>query len=41
VPRGLVEKMEWAEELTAGNERVTLFVPFNYVKQKGPERLDD
>jgi undecaprenyl diphosphate synthase len=30
VPLGLVEKMEWAEELTAGNERVTLFVPFNY-----------
>jgi undecaprenyl diphosphate synthase len=30
VPQGLVEKMEWAEELTAGNERVTLFVPFNY-----------
>jgi undecaprenyl diphosphate synthase len=30
VPRGLVEKMEWAEELTAANERVTLFVPFNY-----------
>lgn len=30
VPPGLVEKMEWAEELTASNERVTLFVPFNY-----------
>ncbi len=30
VPRRLVEKMEWAEELTAANERVTLFVPFNY-----------
>jgi undecaprenyl diphosphate synthase len=30
VPRGLVEKMEWAEELTAANERATLFVPFNY-----------
>jgi undecaprenyl diphosphate synthase len=30
VPAGLVRRMEWAEELTAGNERVTLFVPFNY-----------
>jgi undecaprenyl diphosphate synthase len=30
VPKGLVEKMEWAEELTAANERITLFVPFNY-----------
>ncbi|MET0305975.1 MAG: polyprenyl diphosphate synthase [Solirubrobacterales bacterium] len=26
----LVEKMEWAEEKTAGNERITLFVAFNY-----------
>jgi undecaprenyl diphosphate synthase len=26
----LVERMEWAEELTAGNERITLFVAFNY-----------
>ena len=30
VPRSLVKKMEWAEELTAANERITLFVPFNY-----------
>jgi undecaprenyl diphosphate synthase len=30
VPRSLVEKMEWAEELTTANERITLFVPFNY-----------
>ena len=30
VPLSLVEKMEWAEELTAGNERITFFVPFNY-----------
>ncbi len=30
VPRSLVEKMEWAEELTAANRRITLFVPFNY-----------
>ena len=22
--------MDWAEELTAGNERITLFVAFNY-----------
>jgi undecaprenyl diphosphate synthase len=26
----LVEKMDWAEALTAGNERITLFVAFNY-----------
>ena len=39
VPQGLVEKIEWAEELTAANQRITLFVPFNYVKLKGPERL--
>ena len=26
----LVERMRWAEELTAGNERITLFVAFNY-----------
>jgi undecaprenyl diphosphate synthase len=26
----LVRRMEWAEELTAGNERITLFVAFNY-----------
>jgi undecaprenyl diphosphate synthase len=30
VPRGLVAKMEWAEELTGGNDRITFFVPFNY-----------
>ncbi|HET6868950.1 MAG TPA: polyprenyl diphosphate synthase [Solirubrobacteraceae bacterium] len=30
VPPGLVERMEWAEELTAQNERITLFVAFNY-----------
>jgi undecaprenyl diphosphate synthase len=30
VPPGLVERMNWAEELTAGNERITLFVAFNY-----------
>ncbi len=32
VPRSLVEKMNWAEELTAGNERMTLCVPFNYTR---------
>ena len=26
----LVERMAWAEEETAGNERITLFVAFNY-----------
>ena len=26
----LVERMAWAEELTAANERITLFVAFNY-----------
>lgn len=26
----LIERMSWAEETTAGNERITLFVAFNY-----------
>ena len=26
----LIERMEWAEETTAANERITLFVAFNY-----------
>jgi len=26
----LVERMEWAERVTAGNRRITLFVAFNY-----------
>ena len=30
VEPNLVEKMEWAEQKTAGNERITLFVAFNY-----------
>ena len=30
VDPGLVEKMQWAESLTEGNERITLFVAFNY-----------
>jgi undecaprenyl diphosphate synthase len=30
VEPGLVEKMEWAEAATAANERISLFVAFNY-----------
>ncbi|MGI9097382.1 MAG: polyprenyl diphosphate synthase [Solirubrobacteraceae bacterium] len=30
VDPALVEQMEWAESLTAGNDRITLFVAFNY-----------
>ncbi len=30
VEPGLVEKMEWAEGKTEGNERISLFVAFNY-----------
>jgi undecaprenyl diphosphate synthase len=30
VPPDLVKRMEWAEGLTAGNDRITLVVPFNY-----------
>jgi len=30
VPPDLVERMEWAEETTRSNERITLFVAFNY-----------
>jgi undecaprenyl diphosphate synthase len=30
VDPALVERMEWAEEKTAGNERIALFVAFNY-----------
>src|SRR6059058_1592997 len=30
VGRELVERMEWAERTTAGNERITLFIAFNY-----------
>jgi undecaprenyl diphosphate synthase len=26
----LLERMEWAEQLTAGNDRVSLFIAFNY-----------
>jgi undecaprenyl diphosphate synthase len=27
---GLVRRMDWAEDLTGGNDRITLFVAFNY-----------
>jgi undecaprenyl diphosphate synthase len=30
VPAQLVRRMEWAEETTAGNDRITLYVAFNY-----------
>jgi undecaprenyl diphosphate synthase len=30
LPAGLVERMEWAEDLTSANRRITFFVPFNY-----------
>lgn len=30
VPRELTDAMCWAEELTAANDRLTFFVPFNY-----------
>jgi undecaprenyl diphosphate synthase len=30
VDRELVDRMDWAEELTAANDRITLFVAFNY-----------
>ena len=30
VPESLIERMSWAEQLTAGNSRITLFVAFNY-----------
>jgi undecaprenyl diphosphate synthase len=30
VPERIVEQMRWAEELTAANERITFFIPFNY-----------
>jgi undecaprenyl diphosphate synthase len=30
VPAELVERMEWAEETTGANDRITLFVAFNY-----------
>jgi len=30
VPRGVIERIEWAEAITAENERITFFIPFNY-----------
>jgi undecaprenyl diphosphate synthase len=30
VPDEIVRRMEWAEQLTAGNDRITFFIPFNY-----------
>jgi undecaprenyl diphosphate synthase len=30
IPEELVQRMRWAEELTDGNRRITLFVAFNY-----------
>jgi undecaprenyl diphosphate synthase len=30
VPPDMVEQMEWAERLTAGNDQITFFIPFNY-----------
>ena len=30
VPRALIERMEWAEDVTKANRRITLFVAFNY-----------
>jgi undecaprenyl diphosphate synthase len=30
VPHGLIERMRWAEELTAENTRIMLLVAFNY-----------
>ncbi|MDQ6842618.1 MAG: polyprenyl diphosphate synthase, partial [Actinomycetota bacterium] len=30
VPPELIERMRWAEDLTVGNTRITLFVAFNY-----------
>jgi undecaprenyl diphosphate synthase len=30
VPPNLIERMEWAEDLTRENRRITLFVAFNY-----------
>ena len=30
ISQALIERMDWAEETTAGNDRITLFVAFNY-----------
>jgi undecaprenyl diphosphate synthase len=30
IPDGLAEQMDWAERLTRSNDRITMFVAFNY-----------
>jgi undecaprenyl diphosphate synthase len=30
VPADVLERIEWAEKLTKGNDRITLMIPFNY-----------
>lgn len=30
IPPDIVEQMNWAERLTADNDRITFFIPFNY-----------
>ena len=30
ISQDLIERMDWAEQTTAGNDRITLFVAFNY-----------
>lgn len=30
VPAEVIARIEWAEALTAGNDRITFFIPFNY-----------
>ncbi|HST43378.1 MAG TPA: polyprenyl diphosphate synthase [Conexibacter sp.] len=30
IPPDIVRQMEWAEQLTAGNDQITFFIPFNY-----------
>ena len=30
IPPDIVEQMEWAEQLTGGNDAITFFIPFNY-----------
>jgi undecaprenyl diphosphate synthase len=30
LPPLVIEQVEWAEALTAGNDRITFFIPFNY-----------
>ncbi|HUC00106.1 MAG TPA: polyprenyl diphosphate synthase [Solirubrobacterales bacterium] len=30
LPDNVITKMDWAEKLTAGNQRITFFVPLNY-----------